>query len=399
VRKGGRTSDRGVNISLSTAIYPFSPVTFFTDYWEKKPLFLTESNRGPTFEHLLGTKDLDYLISSLSFSDPNWILLVKDGLSLPHAKLLDRESFVDLAKIRHAFASGYTIQLSKLQRRWAPVGAFARDLEIDFVRHSIPLAKHISVHAYFTPRNSRGLGPHYDDHNVFVVQLQGGKTWRIYGPGDQFPIRPQEVGDNRNLPDLLHEDDMRAGDVLYIPRGFYHEARASDDTSLHLSLSVYPHTWLDLFHEMMSFEPEFRQALPPGARSEQLDRLRNRINFSMNCDNVEGAMDRLIQKFAASLHRLPAEGINELPPSSLTVRTKIERCRGLLARTSGETTEEIKLQYYGSELTAPVEFGPVFSFLTTAESFLVDDLPDLLAPDEKIQVVKQLIDDGFLRIA
>ena len=38
---------------------------------------------------------------------------------------------------------------------------------------------------YLTPGNAQGFHPHYDSHDVFVVQLQGTKRWRVWAPIDR----------------------------------------------------------------------------------------------------------------------------------------------------------------------------------------------------------------------
>jgi NAD(P)-dependent dehydrogenase (short-subunit alcohol dehydrogenase family) len=38
------------------------------------------------------------------------------------------------------------------------------------------------VNAYITPPSSRGFSPHYDVHDVFVLQVAGEKHWRIHEP-------------------------------------------------------------------------------------------------------------------------------------------------------------------------------------------------------------------------
>ncbi|MDF7679207.1 cupin domain-containing protein [Enterobacteriaceae bacterium ESL0689] len=68
-----------------------------------------------------------------------------------------------------------------------------------------------------------GVGPHIDQYDVFIIQGMGRRRWRV---GDKLPMRqfcPH--------PALLHVDpfpsiideELTAGDILYIPPGFPHD--------------------------------------------------------------------------------------------------------------------------------------------------------------------------------
>ena len=99
-----------------------------------------------------------------------------------------------------------------------------------------------------TPRggSTRGFATHWDDHDVYVVQAVGEKQWRLFGETRNQPT----TLDNR--PNLERPDEpvwsgkLTAGDVLYVPRGWWHDARVdeTDDGkgSIHLTLNTRPVT-------------------------------------------------------------------------------------------------------------------------------------------------------------
>lgn len=79
---------------------------------------------------------------------------------------------------------------------------------------------------------------------------------------------------------------MRPGDVLYLPRGWYHDALATEDASLHLTLSVTPlygRILFSLLEQAAMQDPAFRAWLPPAgsddgaALSSQLAQLMKRL--------------------------------------------------------------------------------------------------------------------------
>ncbi|MGO7984355.1 JmjC domain-containing protein, partial [Rhizobium johnstonii] len=73
------------------------------------------------------------------------------------------------------FAAGATIVLQGLHRLWPPLIDFTR-LLIDDLGHPA------QVNAYVTPASSQGFDPHYDTHDVFVLQVSGEKHWRVDEP-------------------------------------------------------------------------------------------------------------------------------------------------------------------------------------------------------------------------
>lgn len=51
------------------------------------------------------------------------------------------------------------------------------------------------ANAYLTPKGTQGLAPHTDPVEIFVVQTQGRKRWRLYEPVGAFPLPNQASGD------------------------------------------------------------------------------------------------------------------------------------------------------------------------------------------------------------
>jgi bifunctional lysine-specific demethylase and histidyl-hydroxylase NO66 len=89
------------------------------------------------------------------------------------------------------------------------------------------LAEGTSLATNFTPPNSQGFAPHYDDIETFVLQIEGKKRWRLYAPRNEkeyFPrissknFKQNEIGEP--ILDIVPE----AGDLLYFPRGIIHQA-------------------------------------------------------------------------------------------------------------------------------------------------------------------------------
>ena len=87
------------------------------------------------------------------------------------------------------FAAGATIVLQGLHRSWPPLRAFTRRLVAE-------LGHPAQVNAYITPESARGFDPHYDVHDVFVLQVSGEKHWSVHAPVREHP-RPDEAWSQR----------------------------------------------------------------------------------------------------------------------------------------------------------------------------------------------------------
>ncbi|KAA8535701.1 hypothetical protein F0562_030704 [Nyssa sinensis] len=154
----------------------------------------------------------------------------------------------DILRCEEAYTEGYTVALRGVEFRFASIAAIADGLASLFGQPSA------GANIYLTPPNSQGLARHCDDHCVLVCQLIGVKQWTIYPLLSlQLPRLYESVDSLHNLEvERLRMDGrkqflLKEGDVLYIPRGFAHEASTVVDNngpnetagfSLHLTLSV-----------------------------------------------------------------------------------------------------------------------------------------------------------------
>lgn len=173
----------------------------------------------------------------------------------------------DLRSIRDQLAGGATLIVEQLHRNSRPVASFCRRL-------SYELGRPVMASAFLTPANAQGFGLHYDIEGVFVLQIEGRKTWRLYPPILPFPLRSQHW-----RPDMLSAQARRdleqrgphasyelvPGDVLWIPRGWLHDVFTTGWASLHLSLGVPGLSKYEVITQLLDAlaqDEEFRRGLP-----------------------------------------------------------------------------------------------------------------------------------------
>ena len=91
------------------------------------------------------------------------------------------------------------------------------------------------------------FGKHWDTHDVFAVQLFGRKRWKLYEPTHPLPTRHQT---SRHLKEFcptmpVFDDVLEAGDVLYVPRGWWHEALPMGEETCHVAIGTHGPTLAD----------------------------------------------------------------------------------------------------------------------------------------------------------
>ncbi|HEX2285276.1 MAG TPA: cupin domain-containing protein, partial [Mycobacterium sp.] len=248
------------------------PETFAHEYWGSKPLLSRAEALPRDFSDLLSADAVDELIAERGVRAP-FIRLAKEGDVLAKDCYLGPAGFgaeipdqVDSAKLLNEFASGATIVLQGLHRVWPPL--------IDFVRQAVDDLGHpVQANAYITPPASRGFDPHYDVHDVFVLQVSGQKRWMVHDPVFDHPLPSQPWTQHRAAIAERAADEpaidtvLSPGDALYLPRGWVHSAQALATTSIHLTIGVSASTGVDVARavvDQLAGIEKFRKSLPMG---------------------------------------------------------------------------------------------------------------------------------------
>lgn len=248
---------------------PISMEEFFRDYFEKKPLHI----RGAPgkFATLLPWSAFNRLLAMNAYWSEKTLLIYRDQQPIsPQLYCLDTPLFgegerrADPQKVQAFYADGATIIANYADSLTPEMNAVSKLLEETLFGFAL-------ANIYCSRFNRQGFKSHYDHHEVFALQTEGVKTWRVYegrldAPVQHPKFRNRPPGfDEQHKKSVLMEVTMRPGDILYIPRGQYHDAIASSDASLHVTYGVQPLTGLDVIGgviDRMLDDPLFRADLP-----------------------------------------------------------------------------------------------------------------------------------------
>ena len=155
------------------------------------------------------------------------------------------------------------------------------------------------VNLYAGWRTENGFPVHWDDQDVLILQLEGRKHWKVWEPTRLYPFKEDvEVAPAPSGEPIL-DQILSKGDLLYLPRGWWHVVYPLDEPTLHLTVSIVNATGNDLLHwfiDRLKCSPECRMDLPhlegPAHQQNYLDSLLSAINQNWSPDIMQTFMQR-----------------------------------------------------------------------------------------------------------
>jgi ribosomal protein L16 Arg81 hydroxylase len=378
--------------ALARSVEPIGAAEFLAEYWEQRPLAVPRAEEG-RFDDLLSVADVERLVSSGGLRTPG-LRLVKEGGTIAESAYATDISWrpspflgmADPDRVATAFADGATIVLQALHHTWLPLARFCRALEQE-------LGSGVQANSYYTPRRSQGFAVHYDTHDVFVLQVAGEKHWRVYEPLLEQPLKAQRWTSSLGTPGpTVLELTLRAGDTLYLPRGWLHDALTSDTDSLHITVGVNVHTWMDAFRAALADcedDVEFRRSVPDDGEptTDLVERLAERLG-------PEAVRRRARAAFVKSRRPILDGHLEEARRlESVTVDTLLERRATVIADFDGSI-----LSFEGKHVDFPESARDQVTAIVEGDApFTPADLPDGLDDEGRLVLVRRLIREGFLR--
>lgn len=404
--------------SLSDLLGPTSREEFLTRHWQTEPLHIARSDPG-FFRDLIGRDQVDHLIATQCGRADFPISVIGghlDSKETPETGPAARSQWTAEAVYRR-IGKGATVRIGNTKHYIPAIRRLATCLEQE-------LSSDIAINLYMTPPAARAFGAHYDNHDVFILQVEGEKLWTIRSPAAELPLevifRGREEWLKRPLP---YETSLKtlppehgsqtirlvAGDMLYVPRGHVHEVMTGDSASLHLTVAAPVVTWYEVaVHALLAAarrSPALRTALPPGfatdpgLRAEAARRAPEMIAAvaaHLLPDDLGRSLDRLADQFVhsrdgdwqgagADMLRLGEIGIDSL----LRVRPGM----ACAAHTSGA---DLLLLFAGRSLKLPVRIDSMVRHVIAARQFRVGDLPTHLSDESRIVLAKMLVEHGLL---
>ena len=152
---------------------------------------------------------------------------------------------------------------------------------------------------YFSMASHKAFGPHFDMHDVFAIHFEGEKIWNIYENIEKNPVNHGVFSFSteeriRKAGKLVEQVTLKPGDLLYIPRGQFHDALASKNGAIHVAFGLTYFKPLDLMSglwEKFILNDFMRGDVKIDSNKEDLKNLL--IKFSKEMDIILNSEDTL----------------------------------------------------------------------------------------------------------
>ncbi|HEY5857126.1 MAG TPA: cupin domain-containing protein [Aldersonia sp.] len=385
---------------------------FAQEYWGRAPLLSRAADLPRDFTDLLSPVAVDELLGRRGVRTP-FVRLAREGTVLERDRFARSAGFgaevtdqVDSARVLAEFADGATIVLQGLHRLWPPI--------IDFVRGMVDdLGYPTQTNAYITPASGRGFDPHYDVHDVFVLQVSGRKRWRVHEPVHTDPLPNQPWTEHRATVSARAAQDpvidtvLAPGDALYLPRGWVHSAIAEGGTAIHLTVGVAPFTRYDIVHRVLTSlasTAELRESLPLGLDLTDADEVAAQVRKTLPMiRGVLGESEVLAPAVAESIGSRFAEltrpeAVRPLATvdaiASLTPDTVVRWRRGLLGSVQVDG-DSVELRLPDKHIRFPAECGPALEAIRQGGAVTARSLPSLDVEDGLV-VLRRLLREAVV---
>lgn len=220
-----------------TLLGGLTPEQFLAKYWQKKPLLIKQAI--PNFEGLLSPNELAGLACEEDVQ-ARIVIEKKSGWQLKQGPF-DETEFAKLPK------KNWTLLVQNIDHYLT----VAKDLLQQF--SFIPNARLDDLMVSYAPEGG-GVGPHFDSYDVFLLQGQGKRLWRV---STQDDLTLLEGAPMRILKNFHTEQEwiLEAGDMLYLPPKAAHWgiALAADEDCMTYSIGFRAPKHQELATEFLGF--------------------------------------------------------------------------------------------------------------------------------------------------
>jgi len=386
--------------SFPWVIAPLSFEEFENEYFEKRYIHL-KRGESKYFAPALSYEVIEEYLYNETLKFPS-TRLTNAKEDVPSEKYV-RGDKVDTSNLLKHFIDGSTIVLSGLHEHIAGLGELVSNLSKQFYQR-------FQTNIYITPKGSQGFKVHYDTHDVFVLQIHGKKTWKMYKNNPvSLPNKLMEfVPGKYPVGDLDETIVAEAGDLIYIPRGVMHQAETNDEMSIHVTLGMLGYTWTDLLIESVleysKTDDSLRRFLPRemlrnGVKEQHQEYFSKLFSTMSSSISLQESVNRFKREISAGQKINIKNLLTQGDSVSGIDENSIFQIRGNVLFLIKRKGENVILEWQGKEVEFPMFMDPAIHFIAKVkEPFALSQIPDCVDNDGKIVFVTRLIKEGLLSI-
>ena len=229
------------HMTFADLLAPMTPDRFFADYHDRKVLHI--SGAADKFAAVMSWAKLNALLDMTGVWSNHSFAMALDGVMVPPRDYcqpaIDRAIGASVMQpaaelVTALVQRGASLVLNDIDTLNPGLAAVARAIEATLECRS-------QANLYCSSRSHPAFATHFDNHDVFALHVEGEKLWQIYEVRLDNPINhPTFQGQPVSFHDkakgkVAAEILLKPGDLLYIPRGTYHDALAQTAGSVHVS--------------------------------------------------------------------------------------------------------------------------------------------------------------------
>ena len=226
-------------------VAPLSRESFLSEHWGKS--FVRVRGQAGRFESMLSWSELNSILEECRLEPPR-LRLFRDGTAIEAERYVAQKGGLlrlKAASLVNCLAEGATLILDSIHELAPGVREVAESCQ-DVLRAET------EVNLYASWRTQAGFGLHWDAQDTMILQVSGRKHWKVYRPTRLHPLtddieKPPQPTEAPDWDGILED-----GDMIYLPRGWWHVAVPLDEPSLHLTVTILPATGQDLIGWFMS---------------------------------------------------------------------------------------------------------------------------------------------------
>ena len=255
---------------------------------EKKYIHLKNENEN--LKEVMDINNLNKLISMHNCWDQKNFSLVLNKNKVPFSAFLttgDDLGFAKMApdpiKVENYIKKGASLVLNDLVYFSKEIEKVASDLQ------TITNGR-CQANLYFSMQSHQAFAPHFDTHDVFALHCEGEKIWNIYDNFEKDPINhpiyKQELNDKTEKPGkIIDQVLLRPGDLLYLPRGQFHDALASKNGAIHIAFGITYLKPIDIFqyyYDQLIVNDYFRSDIRDINSNDEMKDIHSKITAQLN---------------------------------------------------------------------------------------------------------------------
>jgi hypothetical protein len=258
---------------------------------------------------------------------------------------------------------------------------------------------------YLTPPHGQGFFPHWDDHDVFILQVVGSKHWKLEKQRRAFPgVADGVESENLELQGEIHSFTLEQGDVIYIPSGYVHAAECGSDSSLHVTLGLAAIRWRQLLDAVVKAairrDDGLRLGLPLGFMHGSREALVNRVTGVLRQLSDETLVSEIVDQFRDELvGRFPLDVSGQVEDFFKPIPLTLGDCVGArsgIAYQMHAGDDSVRLNFASRSIVFGDFFRDALDFALKTPAYAVRDIPGDLQDEERIVFIERLIQEGLV---